>query len=173
MRGNSRIARGCRLGPGSLIENSEIAADSRVIYSVVSDSRLGSQTTVGPYAHIRGEAHVGDRCRIGNFVELKHSTLGNRTNAAHLSYLGDAQVGEQVNIGAGTITANFDGKHKHATVIGDRSKTGANSVLVAPLSLGADVTVAAGSVVTESVESGALVIARARQVVKPGWRPES
>ncbi len=173
LRGNSRIARGCRLGPGSLIENSEIAADSRVIYSVVSDSRLGSQTTVGPYAHIRGEAHVGDRCRIGNFVELKHSTLGNRTNAAHLSYLGDAQVGEQVNIGAGTITANFDGKHKHATVIGDRSKTGANSVLVAPLSLGADVTVAAGSVVTESVESDALVIARARQVVKPGWRPES
>lgn len=171
LRGHSHIASGCRLGPGSLIENSEIGADSTVLYSVVSHSRIGCQTTVGPYAHIRGEANIGDRCRIGNFVEVKHSSIGNRTNAAHLSYLGDARLGEQVNIGAGTITANFDGKQKHTTIIGDRSKTGSNSVLVAPVSLGADVTVAAGSVVTESVEADALVIARARQVVKPGWRP--
>ncbi len=173
LRGQTRIATGCRLGPGSLIEHSEIGANSMVIYSVVSHSRVGSQTSVGPYAHIRGEASIGDRCRIGNFVEVKHSRIGNGTNAAHLSYLGDASLGEQVNIGAGTITANFDGKQKHATVIGDRSKTGSNSVLVAPISLGADVTVAAGSVVTESVAADALVIARARQVVKPGWRPQT
>lgn len=171
LRGQTQIAQGCRIGPGSLIENSVIAAHSRVLFSVVSDSYIGSHSTVGPYAHIRGEANIGDQCRIGNFVEVKHSRVGNRTNAAHLSYLGDASLGEQVNIGAGTITANFDGKQKHATVIGDRSKTGSNSVLVAPVSLGSDVTVAAGSVVTESVEDDALVIARARQVVKPGWRP--
>jgi bifunctional UDP-N-acetylglucosamine pyrophosphorylase/glucosamine-1-phosphate N-acetyltransferase len=106
-------------------------------------------------------------------VELKNTTLGDRTNVAHLSYLGNASLGERVNIGAGTITANYDGVNKHPTEIGDRTKTGANSVLVAPLTLGADVTVAAGSVVTEDVSDDCLVIARAHQVVKPGWRLQS
>jgi bifunctional UDP-N-acetylglucosamine pyrophosphorylase/glucosamine-1-phosphate N-acetyltransferase len=103
-------------------------------------------------------------------VELKNTTLGDHTNVAHLSYLGDATLGDRVNIGAGTITANYDGVKKHPTEIGDRTKTGSNSVLVAPIKLGTDVTVAAGSVVTEDVPNDALVIARARQVVKPGWQ---
>jgi bifunctional UDP-N-acetylglucosamine pyrophosphorylase/glucosamine-1-phosphate N-acetyltransferase len=107
---------------------------------------------------------------LGNFVELKNSKLGAKTKVAHLSYLGDATVGDRVNIGCGTITANYDGAKKHPTQIGDRSKTGANTVLVAPIALGQDVTVAAGSTITEDVPDDCLVVARSRQVVKPGWR---
>jgi bifunctional UDP-N-acetylglucosamine pyrophosphorylase / glucosamine-1-phosphate N-acetyltransferase len=170
LRGNTKIGSGARIGPGSLIENSSIGEDSTVLYSVVSDTQVGMGVKVGPYAHLRQQAVVGDNCRVGNFVELKNTTLGKDTNVAHLSYLGDATTGEQVNIGAGTITANYDGVRKHRTVIGNNTKTGSNTVLVAPLTLGDNVTVAAGSTLTEDVESDALAIARARQVVKPGWK---
>ncbi|MGK7904075.1 MAG: bifunctional UDP-N-acetylglucosamine diphosphorylase/glucosamine-1-phosphate N-acetyltransferase GlmU [Hormoscilla sp.] len=170
LRGDTVIQSGSRIGPGSLIENSQIGENVTVLYSVVTDSIVKAGTRVGPYAHLRGHAEVGESCRLGNFVELKNTKVGDRTSVAHLSYLGDAGVGERVNIGAGTITANYDGVKKHRTEIGDRSKTGSNSVLVAPVTLGKDVTVAAGSVVTEDVGDDALVIARSRQVVKPGWR---
>lgn len=173
LRGHTSIGAGSRIGPGSLIENSQIGEDVTVLYSVVSDSIVESNSRIGPYAHLRGEAKVGTGCRVGNFVELKKTSLGDQTNVAHLSYLGDATVGEQVNIGAGTITANYDGVKKHPTTIGDRSKTGANSVLVAPVTLGEEVTVAAGSVVTEDVPDDSLVIARSRQTVKPRWRLQS
>lgn len=170
LRGNSAIASGSRIGPGSLIENSQIGENVTVLYSVISDSIVANNSRIGPYAHLRGHAEIGKNCRIGNFVELKNAKLGDRTNVAHLSYLGDATLGEKVNIGAGTITANYDGVNKHRTEIGARTKTGSNSVLVAPVTLGEDVTVAAGSVVTEDVPDDCLVIARSHQVVKPGWR---
>ncbi|HEY9872675.1 MAG TPA: bifunctional UDP-N-acetylglucosamine diphosphorylase/glucosamine-1-phosphate N-acetyltransferase GlmU, partial [Candidatus Obscuribacterales bacterium] len=170
LRGNSKICSGSRIGPGSLIENSQIGENVRVPYSVVTDSVVGAGSRVGPYAHLRGHVEVGESCRVGNFVELKNTKMGDRSNVAHLSYMGDATLGERVNIGAGTITANYDGVNKHSTQIGDRTKTGSNSVLVAPLTLGADVTVAAGSVVTEDAPDDCLIIARSRQVVKPGWR---
>jgi bifunctional UDP-N-acetylglucosamine pyrophosphorylase / glucosamine-1-phosphate N-acetyltransferase len=170
LRGNTKIGAGVRVGPGSLIENSSIGDQSAVLYSVIIDSQVGSSVKVGPYAHLRQEAVVGDGCRVGNFVELKKSTLGNGTNVAHLSYLGDTTTGLKVNIGAGTITANYDGRQKHQTTIGNHSKTGSNSVLVAPLKLGDNVTVAAGSTVTEDVGNDSLVVARSRQVVKPGWK---
>jgi bifunctional UDP-N-acetylglucosamine pyrophosphorylase/glucosamine-1-phosphate N-acetyltransferase len=173
LRGQTAIASGSRIGPGSLIENSQIGKNVTVLYSVVSDSVVKDGTRIGPYTHLRGHVEVGESCRIGNFVELKNATLGDRTNVAHLSYLGDATLGTRVNIGAGTITANYDGVKKHRTEIGDRTKTGSNSVLVAPVTLGEDVTVAAGSVVTEDVSDDSLVVARARQVVKPGWRLKS
>lgn len=173
LRGQTIIEAGCRLGPGSLIENSHIGANTTVLYSVVSDSQVGDQTRIGPYAHLRNQAQVENNCRIGNFVELKQSHINQHTNIAHLSYLGNATLGEKVNIGAGTITANYDGREKHKTHIGDRTKTGSNTVLVAPLTLGPDVTTAAGSTVTEDVTGDALVIARAKQVVKPGWRPKA
>ncbi len=173
LRGNTVIQTGCRIGPGSLIENSQLGENVTVMYSVVTDSTVDKNTRIGPYAHLRGHAQVGANCRIGNFVELKNTKLGDRTNAAHLSYLGDTTTGNQVNIGAGTITANYDGVEKHPTKIGDRTKTGASSVLVAPLTLGNDVTIAAGSTVTEDVPDDCLVIGRARQVVKPGWRLKS
>ncbi|MBD1832115.1 bifunctional UDP-N-acetylglucosamine diphosphorylase/glucosamine-1-phosphate N-acetyltransferase GlmU [Cyanobacteria bacterium FACHB-472] len=170
LRGQTVIGAGSRIGPGSLIENSSIGENVTVLYSVVTDSAVKNGSRIGPYAHLRGHVEVGESCRVGNFVELKNSTLGDRTNVAHLSYLGDATLGNKVNIGAGTITANYDGVKKHPTTIGDRTKTGSNSVLVAPLALGEDVTVAAGSVVTEDVPDDSLVIARSRQVIKPGWR---
>lgn len=170
LRGNTVIQTGSRIGPGSLIENSQIGENVTVLYSVVTDSIVQMGTKVGPYAHLRGHAEVGALCRVGNFVELKNTKLGDRTNVAHLSYLGDTTAGSRVNIGAGTITANYDGVKKHPTKIGDRTKTGSNSVLVAPLTLGDDVYVAAGSTITEDVPDDSLVIARARQVVKPGWR---
>ncbi len=170
LRGNSKIASGARIGPGSLIENSSIGENSTVLYSVISDTQIGAGVKVGPYAHLRQQAVVADGCRVGNFVELKKTSLGKDTNVAHLSYLGDTTTGMKVNIGAGTITANYDGVNKHQTVIGNNTKTGSNTVLVAPITLGDNVTVAAGSTLTANVESEALAIARARQVVKPGWK---
>jgi bifunctional UDP-N-acetylglucosamine pyrophosphorylase/glucosamine-1-phosphate N-acetyltransferase len=169
LRGKTLIKSGSRIGPGSLIENSQIAENVTVQYSVITDSFVEAGTKIGPFAHLRGHAEVGENCRIGNFVELKNTQLGDRTNVAHLSYLGDTTTGSQVNVGAGTITANYDGVKKHRTRIGDRTKTGSNSVLVAPINIGNDVYIAAGSTVTEDVENDALVIARSRQVVKPGW----
>ncbi|MEH1982689.1 MAG: bifunctional UDP-N-acetylglucosamine diphosphorylase/glucosamine-1-phosphate N-acetyltransferase GlmU [Nostoc sp.] len=173
LRGNTVIKTGSHIGPGSLIENSHLAENVIVQYSVVTDSTVQAGSRIGPYAHLRGHVEVGAGCRVGNFVELKNTQLGDRTNAAHLSYIGDSVVGNQVNIGAGTITANYDGVKKHRTKIGDRTKTGANSVLVAPLTLGDDVYIAAGSTVTEDVPDDSLVIARSRQVVKPAWRKKS
>ena len=173
LRGNTVIESGSRIGPGTLIENSQIGSNVTALYSVITDSAVQGSSRIGPYAHLRGHVEVGNGCRVGNFVELKNSTLGDRTNVAHLSYLGDTTAGERVNIGAGTITANYDGVNKHHTHIGDRTKTGSNSVLVAPLTLGSDVTVAAGSTVTEDVPDDSLVVARSRQVVKPGWQLKS
>jgi bifunctional UDP-N-acetylglucosamine pyrophosphorylase/glucosamine-1-phosphate N-acetyltransferase len=172
LRGDTSIGSGCRIGPGSLIENSHITANSTVIYSVVINSRLESGAKVGPYAHLRGHVEVGENCRIGNFVELKKTKIGNNCNVSHLSYLGDATLGDRVNVGAGTITANYDGVNKHPTNIGSGTKTGSNSVLVAPVNLGENVTVAAGSVVTKDVSNGALVIARSRQTVMENWHKE-
>jgi bifunctional UDP-N-acetylglucosamine pyrophosphorylase/glucosamine-1-phosphate N-acetyltransferase len=170
LRGKTVIGTGSRIGPGSLIEDSVIGQNVTVLYSTLSDSQVGDNVRIGPYTHLRGQAVIGDNCRIGNFVEIKKSTLGDRVNVAHLSYLGDATLGNQVNVGAGTITANYDGVKKHPTVIGDRTKTGSNSVFVAPVTIGQDVTVGAGSVVTKDVGDDCLVVARTKQSTIPGWR---
>lgn len=174
LRGQTVIHAGSRIGPGSLVENSHIGKQVTVLYSVVANSTIADGSLVGPFTHLRGHVEVGNGCRIGNFVELKNTQLGDRTNVSHLSYLGDATVGNQVNIGAGTITANYDGVKKHRTQIGDRTKTGSNSVLVAPITIGKDVIIGAGSTITESLEDNCLAIARARQVVKPGrgWQSQ-
>jgi bifunctional UDP-N-acetylglucosamine pyrophosphorylase/glucosamine-1-phosphate N-acetyltransferase len=170
-RGDTVIGEGCRIGPGCLIEDSAIGDNVDLIHSVVRPSRVANGCAVGPFAHLRGGAVLEADCRIGNFVEVKNSHLEVGVKANHLTYLGDADVGAAVNIGAGTITANYDGVRKHRTRIGAGSKTGANSVLVAPISLGEGVTVAAGSTLTDDVPSGALALARARQVVKSDWNP--
>ncbi|MBW4664704.1 MAG: bifunctional UDP-N-acetylglucosamine diphosphorylase/glucosamine-1-phosphate N-acetyltransferase GlmU [Chroococcus sp. CMT-3BRIN-NPC107] len=170
LRGNTEINSGCRLGPGSLIENSHIGENVTVLYSVVRNSIVHANSQIGPYTHLRTEVEVGAGCRVGNFVELKKTKLGSHNNVAHLSYLGDATLGEKVNVGAGTITANYDGVNKHPTKIGDRTKTGANSILVAPLNIGNDVYIAAGSTVTQDAPDDCLIIGRSRQVIKRGWR---
>ncbi|MGD1864333.1 MAG: bifunctional UDP-N-acetylglucosamine diphosphorylase/glucosamine-1-phosphate N-acetyltransferase GlmU [Phormidesmis sp.] len=172
LRGTTIISAGCHIGPGSLIENSKIGPHTKAVHSVISDSEVAENGRIGPFAHIRGKASVGNDCRIGNFVEVKKSTIGNGTNAAHLSYLGDAELGEKVNVGAGTITVNYDGKNKHKTVVGDRTKTGANSCLVAPIIIAEDVTIGAGSVITKDVDADCLVFTRSPQKSIPGWKPK-
>ena len=169
LRGVCRIGDNCRLGPGSLLEDAELGNNVTVLQSVIREATVGNDVAIGPFAHLRPAADVGDGCRIGNFVEVKKSQLGAGTKVNHLSYIGDASLGQNVNVGAGTITANYDGVRKHRTVIGDGSKTGANSVLVAPVNLGTNVTVGAGSTITKDVPDGALAIGRARQMSKEGW----
>jgi len=172
LRGKTVVGAGSHLGPGSLIENSHLGENVSVLYSVITDSVVEDGTRIGPYAHLRQQVQVGSQCRIGNFVELKKTQLGDRTNVAHLSYLGDATLGTQVNVGAGTLTANYDGFQKQATIVGDRTKTGCNSVLVAPITLGSNVNVAAGSVIVGDVPDNALVIARPQPIVKPDYYDE-
>jgi bifunctional UDP-N-acetylglucosamine pyrophosphorylase / glucosamine-1-phosphate N-acetyltransferase len=172
LRGQTTIGTGSRIGPGSLIENSHVGDNVTAMYSVIVDSSIGNDAKVGPFAHIRQQVQVGESCRVGNFVELKKTTLGAKTNVAHLSYLGDTTVGEQVNIGAGTITVNYDGKHKHQTTIGSFTRIGSNNTLIAPLNIGVQVTTAGGSTIASDVPDDCLAIARAYQTIKPGWRPK-
>ena len=170
LRGSCRIGDGCRIGPGSVLENAGIGNNVTVLLSVVRDAEVGDDVSIGPYAHLRPGAQIADDCRIGNFVEVKKSQLGQGTKVNHLSYIGDADLGAGVNVGAGTITANYDGVNKHQTVIGDGSKTGANSVLVAPVTIGSQVTIGAGSTITKPVPDGALALGRAKQWIKENWR---
>jgi bifunctional UDP-N-acetylglucosamine pyrophosphorylase / glucosamine-1-phosphate N-acetyltransferase len=172
LRGNTVIGAGSRIGPNSTIENSTIGDNVSAMYSVIIDSTIGDRAKVGPFAHIRQQVTVGESCRVGNFVELKKTTLGANTNVAHLSYIGDATVGEQVNIGAGTITVNYDGKNKHQTTIGNYTRIGSNNTLVAPLTIGHQVTTAAGSTIVSDLPDDCLAIARSHQTIKPGWRPK-
>ena len=168
-RGDSTIASGCHIGPGCLIEDSQVGEGSQVVHAVVRQARVGARCSVGPFTQLRPGAELAQDCHVGNFVEIKNSDLAEGVKVNHLSYIGDADLGARVNVGAGTITANYDGVNKHRTVIGAGSKTGANSVLVAPITLGANVTVGAGSTLTKDVPSGALALGRARQLVKENW----
>ena len=138
-------------------------------YTVIADSRIDAGAQVGPFARLRMGVHAEADTRIGNFVELKNTRLGAGSKSQHLAYLGDAEIGARSNIGAGTITCNYDGEKKHATTIGDGAFVGSNSTLVAPVEIGADSYIAAGSVITEAVPPGALALGRGRQVNKPGW----
>ena len=160
-----------RLGAGSVIRDSEIGADTEVFpHCVIDGALIGPDCRIGPFARVRPTASLGESVHIGNFVEVKNSALGAGSKANHLAYVGDAQVGARVNIGAGTIVANYDGANKHRTLIEDDVHTGSNSVLVAPIRVGAGATIAAGSTVTHEVPGGKLTVARARQVTLEEWR---
>ncbi|MFM7653706.1 MAG: bifunctional UDP-N-acetylglucosamine diphosphorylase/glucosamine-1-phosphate N-acetyltransferase GlmU [Vulcanococcus sp.] len=169
-RGDSTVGDGCRIGPGSLIDNARLGDRVEVVYSVVRDAEVAADCAIGPYAQLRPGTALESGCRVGNFVEIKNSRIGSGSKVNHLSYIGDADLGSNVNVGAGTITANYDGVRKHRTLIGDGSKTGANSVLVAPITLGSGVTVGAGSCLTKDVPDGALALGRAKQLVKENWQ---
>jgi len=170
IEGSTRIGMACEIHAGSRIVNSEIG-DRVVIrnYSVVTDARVASGASVGPFAHLRPAADVGADAHVGNFVELKKTTLGARSKANHLAYLGDATIGADVNVGAGTITCNYDGGAKHATIIEDGAFIGSDTTLVAPVTVGQRAYVGAGSTITEDVPAGALAVARGRQENKTGW----
>ena len=154
----------------SRISNSRLGARTVVLDGcVIVESNLGEDVSVGPYAHLRRDVELGNTVKVGNFVELKKSTLGIGTKAMHLAYLGDATIGKNVNIGAGTITCNYDGVAKHPTVIEDGAFIGTDSQLIAPVRIGKDAYVAAGSSITDDVPPGSLAIARGRQTLKEGW----
>ncbi len=169
LKGKTKIGKGSVVGAGSVIENSEIGERVEVQpYSVIRKSKVDNKSIVGPFAHIREKSYIGEKSHIGNFVEVKKSKIGDRVNAKHLSYLGDAQIGDRVNIGAGVITANYDGKKKHKTKIGDKAFIGSNSLLIAPIEVGKLSYVAGGSVISKDVPAGALVVERAELKVFEG-----
>ena len=169
IRPGCKVGAGAVIGPNTILEKAEIGAGTTVNNSQVYESTVGSNTTVGPFAYIRPQSVVGDGCRIGDFVELKKSTIGNGTKVSHLTYIGDATVGERVNFGCGTVVVNYDGYHKYRTEIGDDCFIGCNTNLVSPVKLGDRAFTAAGTTVTKDVPAGALSVARSRQTNLEGW----
>jgi len=171
LEGRVVLGEGVRVGPGCLIRNSEIGAHTEVFaHCVIDRARIGPECNIGPFARFRPSSTLARGVHIGNFVEVKNSSMGEGSKANHLAYVGDAELGARDNIGAGTIIANYDGANKNRTVIEDDVHTGSNSVLVAPITVGAGATIGAGSTVTRSVPPGKLTVARARQTTIEGWR---
>lgn len=169
LRGKTVIAENCVIGPSTTVENSEIGEGTEVINSVVTGSKIASKTSVGPFAYVRPGSVIGSDVKIGDFVEIKNSAIGDGTKVSHLTYVGDSDVGSGVNFGCGTVTVNYDGINKHRTVIGDDAFIGCNTNLVAPVTVENNSFIAAGSTITDDVEAYSLAIARARQVEKKGW----
>lgn len=170
LEGNTVIGRGCRVLPRARITRSRIGDDVTVLDgSVIEDSTVDDGASIGPYARLRPGSEIGRGAKVGNFVETKATHLGAGSKAGHLTYLGNARIGENVNIGAGTITCNYDGVDKHETIIGNGAFIGSNSALVAPVRVGANAYVGAGSTITEDVPDDALGVGRGRQVNKDGW----
>ncbi len=168
--GRTRIGSDCRIRSYSVLEHATVGDQVEIRHScVVAESQIDKGARIGPLAHVRPGCHIGEGAHVGNFVEAKQTRIGAGSKANHLSYLGDAEVGSGVNIGAGTITCNYDGVHKHRTLIGDRVFIGSDSALVAPVVIGEGAYVAAGSIITDNVPADALALGRARQVNKPGW----
>jgi bifunctional UDP-N-acetylglucosamine pyrophosphorylase/glucosamine-1-phosphate N-acetyltransferase len=168
--GKSRIGSDCRVRSFSVISDSQLGDGVLVKPGCIIDhSQISSGAILGPYSHLRPGSEIGDGAHIGNFVETKKVRMGRGSKANHLTYLGDAEIGEGVNVGAGTITCNYDGTHKHKTVIEDGAFIGSDSTLVAPVRVGREAYVAAGSSITDDVPEGALAIGRSRQVLKEGW----
>lgn len=167
--GETVIGEECVIGPNTEIKNCKIDHKTTIRQSVAHDSEIGSEVQVGPFAHIRPSSHISDEVKIGNFVEVKKSSMGKGSKASHLSYIGDAEVGSDVNLGCGSITVNYDGKNKFLTKIEDGAFIGCNSNLVAPVTVGKGAYVAAGSTVTNDVPEKALSVARARQVNKENY----
>ena len=172
--GDCELGDNVTIGANCVIHNAKIAAGTRIApFSHLEDCTIGANAHIGPFARLRPNAVLADEVHIGNFVEVKNSQIGRGSKANHLSYIGDTTIGEQTNIGAGTITANYDGVSKHKTTIGNQVRIGSNSVLVAPVTIGDKATTGAGSVITKNCEAGKLVLARARQQTIEGWvRPE-
>lgn len=169
IQGSTVIGLNCTLFPNSRIDNSKIGDNVTVQSSVILESQIGEYTTVGPFAYIRPESIIGKSTRIGDFVEIKKSTIGDNTKVSHLTYIGDAQVGSGCNFGCGTVVVNYDGKIKTKTIIGNNSFIGCNTNLISPVLVNDDTYIAAGSTITGEVPRGALAVARAKQINIEGW----
>ncbi|WP_294363331.1 bifunctional UDP-N-acetylglucosamine diphosphorylase/glucosamine-1-phosphate N-acetyltransferase GlmU [uncultured Clostridium sp.] len=169
IEGNTKIGEGVMIYPNSRISNSIIDNNVEIQSSVIIDSKIGERTTVGPFAYIRPESIIGNDARIGDFVEIKKSTIGNNTKVSHLTYIGDAKVGEHCNFGCGTVVVNYDGKKKNTTIIGNNSFIGCNTNLVSPVTVEDNTYIAAGSTIVNDVKEGELAVARAKQRNIEGW----
>ena len=169
LEGNTVIGEDCVVGPDSRLTNVTLGNGVKFQYSTAIDSSVDDNTTVGPYAYIRPDCHIGKNVKIGDFVEVKNSVVGDGTKVSHLTYIGDSDVGERINFGCGTVTVNYDGHKKFRTVIGDDVFIGCNTNLVAPVKVGSGSYIAAGSTITDDIPENCLAIARERQINKTGW----
>jgi bifunctional UDP-N-acetylglucosamine pyrophosphorylase/glucosamine-1-phosphate N-acetyltransferase len=168
--GRTRVGSGCRIRSFSVIENCILGNGILIRQScILEDSRIADGAEIGPFVHLRPGCEIGENAHLGNFVEMKKTRMGKGAKANHLSYLGDAEIGEGTNIGAGAITCNYDGVHKHRTLIGKNVFVGSDSNLVAPIVIGDGAYIGAGSCITQDVPADALAVARAHQVTKEGW----
>lgn len=169
IEGDVTIGENCTIGQNSRIKDSVIGDDTSIQSSVILESKVGSGTSVGPFAYLRPNSEVGDGCKVGDFVEIKNSKLGDGAKAAHLTYVGDSDVGECVNLGCGVVFVNYDGSRKYRSVVEDGAFIGCNVNLVSPVHVGKDAYIAAGSTITEDVPDGALYVARAKGRTLEGW----
>ncbi|WP_425757262.1 UDP-N-acetylglucosamine diphosphorylase [Ihubacter sp. rT4E-8] len=172
LEGNTIIGKNCCILQNSRIENSVVGDGVEIQSSVVVESEIGEGTKVGPFAYLRPGSRIGKDCKVGDFVEVKNSSFGDGSKASHLTYIGDSDVGRDVNIGCGVVFVNYDGTHKHRTTVGDSAFIGCNTNLVSPVKVEDGAYIAAGSTVTEDVPEDALCIARARQKNIRGWAAE-
>ena len=173
LEGNVSIGKDCRIGPSTRIKDSNIGDRTEVQNSVVLESSIGNDTKVGPFAYIRPDSNIGSKCKVGDFVEVKNSSMGDGTKAAHLTYIGDSDVGRDVNVGCGVVFVNYDGTNKHRSVVEDGAFIGCNTNLVSPVTVEKGAYIAAGSTVTRKVPADSLLIARAREEIKEGWASRS
>jgi bifunctional UDP-N-acetylglucosamine pyrophosphorylase / glucosamine-1-phosphate N-acetyltransferase len=169
LEGEIRIGENCIIGQNTRIVDSTVGNQTEIQSSVIIRSSVGSETTIGPFAYLRPDSHIGDHCKVGDFVEIKNASMGDRSKASHLSYIGDAEVGRDVNIGCGVVFVNYDGIKKHHTVVKDGAFIGCNVNLISPVVLEKDAYVAAGSTVTGNVPEGALYVERSPAKTYEGW----
>jgi bifunctional UDP-N-acetylglucosamine pyrophosphorylase/glucosamine-1-phosphate N-acetyltransferase len=165
----SRTGDGCTVGQHSRLEDADIASGANIMQSVITESEVGEDTGVGPFAYIRPGSRIGARCRIGDFVEVKNSVIGDDTKVSHLTYVGDSDLGSQINVGCGVVFVNYDGREKHRTTVGDGAFIGCNVNLVAPVSIEDNAYIAAGTTVTRDVPAGSLSVGRAKDRNIEGW----
>ncbi len=169
LEGKTKIGKNCKIIGATRIENSEIRDNVTIESSVIEESLVKSNSAIGPFAHLRPKAEIGENVKVGNFVEIKKSILYNGVKAGHLTYIGDSEIGEETNIGAGTITCNYDGVNKHKTIIGKKVFVGSDTKFVAPVTIGDEAVIGAGSVITKDVPEKSLAVGRAKQFIKKGW----
>lgn len=169
--GNTVIGKGAVIMPNCIITDSIIGENAKVTAAVMEEARVGDNTTVGPFAYLRKGACVGNHCRIGDFVEIKNSVIGDYTKASHLAYVGDVTIGERCNVGCGVIFVNYDGKTKHRSTVEDNCFIGSNCNIIAPVTLRENSYIAAGTTVTDETPNDSFVIGRSRQIVKESKTP--
>ena len=169
IEGDVTIGENCIVGQNTRIEDSEIGDGTNIQSSVITKSKVGNNTSIGPFAYLRPGSEIGNGCKVGDFVEIKNSKLGDGAKAAHLTYVGDSDVGERVNLGCGVVFVNYDGSRKYRSVVEDGAFIGCNSNLVSPVHIGKEAYIAAGSTVTKDVPDSALYVARARGKSLEGW----